>query len=123
MKDHRAQALIDEEMRNQRIVKKELKITRIREEFEKEKELGDKDPWQILFIGIYCKSKIKTNLAEREKSMKLGISADKRSKLSWIGKRLFWGMAIALLASIALEALIYGLAGKVVEAYTGQFFQ
>ena len=44
MKDHRAQALIDEEMRNQKIIKQELKITRIRKEFEKEKELVDKDP-------------------------------------------------------------------------------
>jgi len=55
--------------------------------------------------------------------MKLSISADKRSKLSWIGKRLFWGLCIAFIASMALEALIYGLAGKVAEAYTGQFFK
>lgn len=55
--------------------------------------------------------------------MKLSLSADKRSKLSWIGKKLFIGLVVALFASMALEALIFTLAAKVAEAYTGQFFQ
>jgi hypothetical protein len=72
---------------------------------------------------IPCICKVKINLAEREKAMKMTISTEKRQKLAWIGIRLFWAMILVLLGSMALEALIYGLATKVTQAYTGQFFQ
>ncbi len=46
---------------------------------------------------------------------------ENKSKFQWIGKRLFIGLLVALFASIAIEATIYSLADKMVEAYTAGY--
>lgn len=55
--------------------------------------------------------------------MKLRISAEKKAKLSWIGKRVFIGLVVALLGSMLLEMGIYSLADKIVIMGKADFQQ